>query len=77
VRAGETLGFVGNTGNAITTPPHLHFGVHRLVPGSFLGIDPVPFLKKSRTVPRMLDSSAHASGDGTGKGAALSKKRNG
>lgn len=22
------LGFVGNTGNAITTPPHLHFGVY-------------------------------------------------
>lgn len=22
------LGFVGNTGNAVTTPPHLHFGVY-------------------------------------------------
>ena len=23
------LGFVGNTGNALTTPPHLHFGIYR------------------------------------------------
>lgn len=25
---GDTLGLVGNTGNARTTPPHLHFGVY-------------------------------------------------
>jgi murein DD-endopeptidase MepM/ murein hydrolase activator NlpD len=29
VNLGDTLGFVGNTGNARTTPPHLHFGVYR------------------------------------------------
>ncbi len=29
VRAGEPVGEVGNTGNARTTPPHLHFGVFR------------------------------------------------
>ncbi|HEX9630999.1 MAG TPA: M23 family metallopeptidase [Gemmatimonadales bacterium] len=28
VRPGDTLGFVGNTGNARTTPPHLHFGIY-------------------------------------------------
>jgi murein DD-endopeptidase MepM/ murein hydrolase activator NlpD len=28
VQPGDTLGFVGNTGNARTTPPHLHFGVY-------------------------------------------------
>lgn len=28
VSAGDTLGFVGNTGNARTTPPHLHFGIY-------------------------------------------------
>jgi murein DD-endopeptidase MepM/ murein hydrolase activator NlpD len=28
VAAGDVLGTVGNTGNAITTPPHLHFGVY-------------------------------------------------
>src|SRR5690606_6321435 len=29
VRVGDTLGLVGNTGNARTTPPHLHFGIYR------------------------------------------------
>jgi hypothetical protein len=29
VRQGDTIGLVGNTGNARTTPPHLHFGVYR------------------------------------------------
>ncbi len=28
VRRGQSLGTVGNTGNAATTPPHLHFGVY-------------------------------------------------
>lgn len=28
VRAGDVVGTVGNTGNAVTTPPHLHFGVY-------------------------------------------------
>ena len=28
VQPGDTLGFVGNTGNARTTPPHLHFGIY-------------------------------------------------
>ena len=28
VQPGDTLGLVGNTGNARTTPPHLHFGVY-------------------------------------------------
>lgn len=32
VQAGDTLGLVGNTGNARTTPPHLHFGAYRRGP---------------------------------------------
>ena len=28
VTADTVLGFVGNSGNAVTTPPHLHFGVY-------------------------------------------------
>ncbi|HEX2533516.1 MAG TPA: M23 family metallopeptidase, partial [Chitinophagaceae bacterium] len=28
VQAGDTVGLVGNTGNARTTPPHLHFGIY-------------------------------------------------
>ena len=28
VQAGALLGYVGNTGNARTTPPHLHYGIY-------------------------------------------------
>ena len=42
VRPGDTLGTVGNTGNAITTPPHLHFGVY--MPGT-VAVNPTPFLR--------------------------------
>lgn len=42
VEVGDTLGFVGNTGNAITTPPHLHFGIYRRGEGP---VDPAPFLR--------------------------------
>ncbi len=28
VRKGDTIGLVGNTGNARTTPPHLHLGIY-------------------------------------------------
>lgn len=41
VMAGDRIGTVGNTGNARTTPPHLHFAVYR--PGQ-IALDPVPFL---------------------------------
>lgn len=42
VEPGDTLGFVGNTGNARTTPPHLHFGIYRRGEGP---VDPAPFLR--------------------------------
>ena len=42
---GETIGTVGNTGNARTTPPHLHFGVYiRNLGGPR---DPYPFLEQT------------------------------
>ncbi len=46
VDVGDTIGFVGNTGNARTTPPHLHFGIYRRGEGA---VDPAPFI---RPVPR-------------------------
>jgi hypothetical protein len=45
VRRGDVLGYVGNTGNAITTDPHLHFGVYRWGRGA---VDPVPLLDARR-----------------------------
>ena len=45
VRAGDPVGRVGNTGNAITTPPHLHFGVYlRRTAGRGGAVDPYPLL---------------------------------
>ncbi|MDN3587104.1 M23 family metallopeptidase [Pedobacter aquatilis] len=40
VLVGDTLGLMGNTGNAKTTPPHLHFGLYT----SGGAIDPLPFI---------------------------------
>lgn len=41
---GTPLGFVGNTGNARTTPPHLHYGVY----GPNGAINPFPLLAPAR-----------------------------
>ncbi|WAC39931.1 M23 family metallopeptidase [Pedobacter sp. SL55] len=40
VLVGDTLGLMGNTGNAKTTPPHLHFGIYT----SQGAVDPLPFV---------------------------------
>jgi hypothetical protein len=48
VKAGAVLGFVGNSGDAITTPPHLHFEAHAaaLVPYGYdeSAVDPYEWL---------------------------------
>ena len=49
VKAGEIVGSVGNTGNARTTPPHLHFGIYRPIEGA---IDPLPFICDAPCDPR-------------------------
>lgn len=49
VEPGDRIGTVGNSGNARTTAPHLHFGVYVRGEGP---IDPVPFLKEPTREPR-------------------------
>ncbi|WP_223649570.1 M23 family metallopeptidase [Hymenobacter psoromatis] len=51
VRAGDTLGLVGNTGNARTTAPHLHFGIYQAGRGA---VDPWPFLHREDALPTPL-----------------------
>lgn len=46
VTRGEPVGLVGNTGNAINTPPHLHFGIYQ--EGA---IDPFNFLNDADQLP--------------------------
>lgn len=45
VSVGDTIGFVGNTGNARTTGPHLHFGIYGVNEGA---TDPLPFIRLGR-----------------------------
>lgn len=44
VEKGTRLGFVGNTGNARTTPPHLHFGVYQVGWWRSRPVNPAPLL---------------------------------
>lgn len=46
VRKGQVIGTVGNTGNARTTPPHLHFGVKQ----GKGWVNPLPLVKDSPKV---------------------------
>ncbi len=46
IEKGDIIGYVGNTGNARTTPPHLHFGIYSGGP-----VDPAAFLKPEPVLP--------------------------
>ena len=47
VQKGDTIGTVGNTGNARTTPPHLHFGIYQDGP-----MDPFDFVALTNDTPK-------------------------
>lgn len=52
VRTGDTLGLMGNTGNAKNTPTHLHFGLY----ASGGAVDPLPFVNHNRPEPAAINA---------------------
>jgi len=52
IQPGDMIGFVGNTGNARTTPPHLHLGIYTGFSGA---IDPFPFFDNLHDTPSLFD----------------------
>lgn len=54
VEAGDTLGTVGNSGNARTTPPHLHFGIYQNGP-----VDPYFFVAGQPEAKRIRANRDH------------------
>lgn len=50
VKAGDTLGLVGNSGNARTTLPHLHFGIYKGYRGAQ---NPLPYVYQTKKVEKL------------------------
>jgi murein DD-endopeptidase MepM/ murein hydrolase activator NlpD len=59
VRIGDTIGLIGNTGNAKTTPPHLHFGIYTRQGA----VDPLPFIKPGKSNPAKISADTKRIGD--------------
>ena len=45
IKAGQVVGYVGTTGNARGTPPHLHYGIYNLTGGA---TNPYPVLARRK-----------------------------
>lgn len=59
VQVGDTIGLLGNTGNAQTTPPHLHFGIY----SADGAVDPLPFVKPNKSDPPQIRVDTAMIGD--------------
>jgi murein DD-endopeptidase MepM/ murein hydrolase activator NlpD len=70
VKAGDPIGRIGNTGNARTTSPHLHFGIYRPLEGA---IDPLPFICDAPCGARGM-AYAHRKGAGDSCGSRCREK---
>ncbi|MBK5212641.1 MAG: M23 family metallopeptidase [Flavobacteriaceae bacterium] len=53
LKIGDTIGFVGNTGNAKDLPSHLHFGIYK----SKGAVNPLSFIKKTEIQTNEIPSS--------------------
>lgn len=58
VKVGDTLGLMGNTGNARTTPTHLHFGIYT----NGGAINPLPFVETKPQTPYNITAALEAIG---------------
>lgn len=56
IEAGRVLGYVGDTGNAKGTPPHLHYGIYET--GG--AINPYPLLRAEPAAETTAKESASA-----------------
>ncbi len=59
VAIGDTLGLMGNTGNAAYTSPHLHFGIYTR-DGA---VDPLPFVDRNTKLPPKISASTELLND--------------
>lgn len=72
VRRGEVIGLMGNTGNAESTAPHLHFGIYTRNGA----IDPLSFIQETATQPMpVIDDKLNESKISTGKRSQILNHR--